>query len=241
MGDTLSAAAVVVLRDLDAARLRDVLKAAIKELIGSGALRVVQQESSGRRGRRRTTILLAEGTAVAPPTPPLPAVLALVLDVRPSRAHDVPGGRELEPLGKALARSPAAARLIPDLLAALTAAGYTTREESRVLGLFRRVRHERTEGGHRALALQWRDGDPYRRRRGERDDTAPVLVGDGFDAAFDHQADAALDSSFDASFDSAFDASFDGAFDAAFDSGFDAGGGDGGGGDGGGDGGGGGD
>lgn len=234
MGDTLSAAAVVVLRDLDRARPRDVLKAGIKELLACGALRVERQAGSGLRRRGRARMFLLPGAGVAPPRQPLPAVLALVLAVPASRSSGVPGGRELGALGKALARSPDTARLVPDLLAALTAAGYTERTESRVLGIFRRVRHERTEGGHRALAGQWRAGDPYRRRRGESDEWDDDRRDAGGAVVLGGDVDDDLDGAFDGSFDSAFDSSFDSAFDAAFDSGFDAGGGDGGGGDGGG-------
>lgn len=233
MAPPLSRSAVIVLRDLARADGKDVLKAAIKELIAAGVWRT----RPGSRKRRRLSHLLTRGGESPPRVPPLPAVSSLI-EAAPAHVRDGEMTRDLRDVAKHLTKRHRGIRkaIVRDLLDDLASAGLVDAEERRALGILRRRRYVRTEEGERRLADEL--GAARERRRGAEG----AYVGGAYAAQPDDDRDhdpGDIDAGLDSSFDSGFDAAFDSSFDSAFDSGFSAGGGDGGGG-GGGDGGGGG-
>jgi uncharacterized membrane protein YgcG len=254
MATRLSNAALIVLRELDRADGKAVLKAAIKELVAADAWRI-NASPAKRKRRARTTMLLTPGGQRPPREAPLPRVSQLI-EATPPRAA---GGtiRDLRDVAKDIAKSNRNIRkeLVREVLEDLAAAGLVEREQRRVLGIFPRTRYARTVEGDQQLGDEAAARDERGWRR--RGDPTPYaggaagayvgaesagLIGDtdqGDDAGTDPDVDSGLDAGLDSAFDSSFDSAFDASFDSAFDSGFDAGGG-GDGGFGGGDGGGGG-
>jgi hypothetical protein len=238
MAARLSDAALIVLRELDRADGKAVLKAAIKELVAADAWRINAQPAKRRR-RGRMTMLLTPGEKRAPREAPLPRVSQLI-EATPPRAA---GGtiRDLRDVAKDIAKSNRNIRkeIVREVLEDLAEAGLVVREQRRVLGIFPRTRYARTVEGDQRIEEETAQRGERRWRPGGASYAGAAAGGyiaaEGVDEIQDSDFDAGVDGAFDSSFDSAFDSSFD----SAFDSGFSAGGGDGGGfGDGGGGGGG---